>query len=139
MKKWLILAVTAVAVLSRLPHPARDVGKLDPVQALYLYLENGQYRIVTDIGAEGIGKTLPDAARELMACADKKIFLDTAEYLYIPPDIPIPAELYDLLRPDTKILYTWSKPDLTRTANLDPSGTLAGLRAEQALFRKGKP
>ena len=137
VKKWLILAVAAVAVLSRLPHPARDVGKLDPVQALYLYIENGQYRIVTDIGAEGTGRTLPDAARELMACADREIFLDTAEYLYIPPDLPVPAELYDLLRPDTKILHTRGKPDLTQTANLAPSGTLARLRAEQAFNRKG--
>ena len=33
MKKWLYLAagLAALGLLSRLPHPARDIAKLDPV------------------------------------------------------------------------------------------------------------
>ena len=58
MKKWLYLAaaLTAVGILSRLPHPAKDIAKLKPVRAVYLYMELEKLHIETDTGDSGSGR-----------------------------------------------------------------------------------
>ena len=136
MKKWLIfLAVlTAVAILSRRPHPARDVARLEPVQAVYIYQKNGTLCIETDTGAAGSGYTLTEAAADLKASASGEIFLDTAEFLLIDPEVTITADFHTLLRPTCGVTFTTAPPDLQATADYltihQPSVTLLELRAK---------
>ena len=136
MKKWLIfLAVlTAVAILSRRPHPARDVARLEPVQAVYIYQKHGTLCIETDTGAAGSGNTLTEAAADLKASASGEIFLDTAEFLLIDPEVTITADFHTLLRPTCGVTFTTAPPDLQATADYltihQPSVTLLELRAK---------
>ena len=136
MKKWLCLAaaLAALAILSRLPHPARDISRLDPVQTVYLYMEGNRLHMETDTGDHGSGKTLPDALSDMKANADAEIFLDTAEYLILDPKVPITQDLFTLLHPTCRVVFTAEKPDLPAAAQYlsihTPKTTLAHLRAQ---------
>lgn len=135
MKKWLYLiaALAAVGILSRLPHPSRDISMLEPVQAVYLYEEAGQLHIETDTGDHGSGKTLTEATDNMKSNSDGEIFLETAEFLIIDTAVPITEEFYSHLRPDCKVCFTFEKPDLPAAAQYlslhTPKITLAHLRS----------
>ena len=135
MKKWLFLTAVliAVAVLSRRPHPARDVAKLEPIQTLYVYRNGTELAIETDTGAKGTGKNLTEAAAAMKANASAELFLDTAEFLILAPEVSITEEFHTLLRPTCKVAFTTTAPDLqTVSACLSvhtPPMTLSEVRA----------
>lgn len=139
MKKWLLLigALAAVGFLSRLPHPARDISELKPVQAVYLHKDGGNLCIETDTGDVGTGRNLPEAARDLSANADGEIFLDTAEFLILGREITIDPTFYQYLRPGCRVCYADEQPDLAAAVKYlsahPPEITLAHLRPESIL------
>ena len=134
MKKWLIFAavLTALAILSRRPHPARDVAMLEPVQAVYIYQKEKTLCIETDTGASGSGNTLTEAAADLKASASGEIFLDTAEFLLLDPRVAITADFHTLLRPTCGVTFTTAPPDLQAASEFlsvhTPERTLLELR-----------
>ena len=135
MKKWLIpiAALAAVAIFSRLPHPARDIADLKPVRAVYIHMEGRNFHVQTDTGDSGSGPDLAEACADLRAKADGEIFLDTAEFLILDPKVPITEAFGSLLRPDCRITFTDAPPDLEKAAAYlaqhPPILTLARLRA----------
>lgn len=135
MKKWLLpmAALAAVAIFSRLPHPARDIADLKPVRAVYIHMEGRSLHIETDTGDSGAGGDLSEAHEALRAEADGEIFLDTAEFLILDPKVPITEVFYSLLRPDCRVAFTDAPPDLEKAAAYlsqhPPELTLARLRA----------
>ena len=134
MKKWLIpaIVVAAVAVFSRLPHPARDIADLKPVRAVYIHMEGRTLHIETDTGDSGSGPDLAEASADLRSKADGEIFLDTAEFLILDPEVPITGEIFALLRPACRVTFTDASPDLEKAAAYlaqhPPILTLARLR-----------
>ncbi len=137
MKQYLypLLALLAVAALSRLPHPARDISKLDPVQAIYIHMEAGELCMVTDTGDEGTGTDLKSAADNMKANADREIYLETAEYLILSRDVQITPAFFTLLRPSAKVVYADEEPELSDVTDyLDahpPKTTLNHIRAQE--------
>ena len=135
MKKWLIPAavLAAVAVFSRLPHPARDIADLKPVRAVYIHMEGRNFHVQTDTGDSGSGPDLAEACANLRTKADGEIFLDAAEFLILAPEGPITGEIFTLLRPDCRVTFTDAPPDLEKAAvylaQHQPKLTLARLRA----------
>lgn len=135
MKKWLypIAAFLAIGILSRLPHPARDVAMLDPVQAVYICMEDGLLHLQTDTGPQGSGPTLTDAEAAMRADAEKEVYLDTAEFLILHPDVPVTEDFFTLLSPACHVCYTTAAPDLTLAAQYlsthTPDLRLSHLRA----------
>lgn len=136
MKKWMFLLVglTAVGILSRLPHPARDIAELKPVQAVYLYKNEGKLCIATDTGDCGTGGNLAEAAADLSANADGEIFLDTAEFLLLGREITIDPSFYQYLRPGCGVCYADEPPDMKAAVEYlsahPPEITLAHLRPD---------
>ena len=134
MKKWLWpVGLLAAAVLLRLPHPARDIARLEPVRAVYLYMEQGLTTIETDTDTTGTGPDLESAYAALRNNADREIFLDTAQFLILDPDVPITDVFYELLRPTTRVVFFNEKPNLETISDYltihPPERTLAHLRA----------
>lgn len=135
MKKWLcpVLGLIALGLLTRLPHPSRDVAKLEPVRAVYLFMERGRLNIETDTGDSGSGRSLPEAAARMKADADQEIFLDTAEFLILDPAVPITEGFFALLRPSCKVAFSTEPPDVKTVSDYlavhPPETTLAHLRA----------
>ncbi|MBP3659876.1 MAG: hypothetical protein J6I89_00645 [Oscillospiraceae bacterium] len=138
MKKWLypLAVLAAIALLSRLPHPSRDISRLEPVQAVYLYMEAGELHIETDTGDHGSGHDLTEATDDMKESSDGEIFLETAEFLILDPQVPITPDFYELLHPDCRVFFTSEKPDLPAAAKYlslhTPKTTLAHLRAQTA-------
>lgn len=136
MKKWLYLlaAAAALAVLSRLPHPARDIAKLDPVRAVYISMDEGALHIRTDTGDRGAGPTLTAAEADLRSGAAKEVYLETAEYLILDPDVPIAEDFFAILHPDCRVCFTGEAPDLSAAADYlathTPPLRLAHLRSQ---------
>ena len=135
MKRWLYLTafLAAIGILSRLPHPSRDISRLEPVQAVYLYMENGELHIETDTGDQGSGRNLTEATDDMKANSDSEIFLETAEFLILAPDVPIAPDFFEHLRPNCRVCTTAEKPDLPAAAQYlslhTPKLTLSKLRA----------
>lgn len=135
MKRWLclLLALIALGILPRLPHPARDVAKLDPVRTVWITMDGGMVRIETDTGDRGTGADLPEAAAALKAGARREIFLETAEFLILDPSVPITEAMFTLLRPNCSVVFSGREPDLKNAADYlsvhEPQKTLAYLRA----------
>ena len=135
MKKWLYpAAFLAVALLTRLPHPAVDIALLAPVRSIYIHIDGETLTIETDGHISGSGADLREAYQDLTANADREIFLDTAEFLILDPDVPITEEFYDLLRPTTKVVWSADRPDPETISEYltihPPEMTLAKYRAQ---------
>lgn len=134
MKKWigLLLVLTAAGLFSRLPHPARDIAKLEPVQTLYLYMEGDRLYLEADTGAAGSGDGLTEAAEDMKANAAAEIFLETAEYLILSPEVQVTEDFLSILHPSCRVCIARERPDLSKAAEYlsvhTPNVTLAHLR-----------
>lgn len=78
------IIVTALALL--VPEYGTDVGKLIPVELVFLYKEGEKIVIETDTEDIGRGKTVDEAVRNLTDTTPGEIFLDTADYLLVSED-----------------------------------------------------
>lgn len=138
MKKWLYPAavLAAVGILARLPHPAKDIAELKPVQAVYLYMDGAALHIETDTGDLGAGQTLTEAAQNMRAASDGEIFLDTARFLILDPEVPIAEDFFNLLRPGCRVALSEVRPDLETVSDYlsihKPERALKDLRAERS-------
>ena len=134
MKKWLLLpGLLAAGLLLRLPHPARDIARLEPVRAVYLYRYDGLTTIETDTGTTGTGPDLESAYADLRNNADREIFLDTAQFLILDPYVPITEPIFEIFRPDCKVVITDLRADLKKAHDYlsqhPPKQNLARIRA----------
>lgn len=144
MKKWLYAAaLLALGLLTRLPHPARDIAKLEPVQLVYIYKEMDHLCIETDTDHRGAGRDILEAAADLRSKADGEIFLETAEFLLLEEDVIVTADFFTLLRPGAGVVYTGERPDLTAAAEYlsihPPEHTLRELRTYLPQGERGQP
>ncbi len=135
MKKWFWFCglLAAACLLSRLPHPAVDVGKLEPVALVSVGWSDGRYHLKTDTGAEGSGETLEQAAESLNASALGAVFLETAEFVLLEPDVPITEAFCRVLRPTCRACLAEGDLDLEQAAKFlsahPPKATLNDMRA----------
>lgn len=135
MKRWLWFPALLAAAwfLSRLPHPAVDVGKLEPVSVVLVDFRDGVYHLQTDTGDHGTGQTLTRAAQDLTETAPGRVFLETAEYLLLTPDTPMTRELYQVFHPSCRVCLAPADTDLKAAGEYlsahRPEQTLTKLRA----------
>ena len=144
MKKWLYpaVALAAMAILARLPHPAKNIETLKPVRAVYLSMDGGEIQIETDTGDAGAGHSLTAATEDLCAGADGEIFLDTAQFLVLGPNVPIAEDFFAIFRLDCRVVHVDRKPDLETLADHlsihKPKTTLNQLRAQKGAAHASK-
>ena len=135
MKKLgLILLIGAAAwLMGRLPHPAVDIGKLEPVEVVLLTATDQGIRMETDTGTWGEGETLEDAVTALKQADSGEVFLDTAEKVLIRGDMTdYWAEIWAHFRPAAQVCLVRDEVDLQEAADyltMHPTGlTLGKLR-----------
>lgn len=108
----LVLAVT-------LPLSGRgmDVGRLQPVEVVYLDKQDDVICIETDTGDAGYGKTIEEAFDDLEETAKGVIYLDTASFLLVSETArELTKEISGKLKDDTGICICPEKPDLQEAA-----------------------
>lgn len=65
------------------PSERCDLGKLQPVETISIYMENGQTVVEVDTGAIGKGETLTAALEDMKQSTSGVIYLDTADYVLV--------------------------------------------------------
>lgn len=136
MKKWLVyvLILAAVPVLSFGGFGGRDVGKLQPVQAIMMQVENGKLRLLTDTDATGRGEDAQKAVEDMNRTADAWVYLDTADYLLLSEgtEAYLP-QLQKYLRPSCCLCAVAGEIDLSRVGSFlelhQPKQTLSRYEA----------
>ena len=73
--------LTALAL--SVPVERTDVGKLIPVETVFLYKEGDTFVLELDTGNTGRGRTVEEAVKNLNETAAGIIYLDTSEYLLV--------------------------------------------------------
>jgi len=86
LKRALIYCLLLIAVVL-IPVERLDVGKLEPVQAVWAYRENGIIVLETDTEDKGSGETVEEALKDLEANCLGIIYLDTAQFLLVSEDL----------------------------------------------------
>lgn len=136
MKRWLwyLGVVIAVAALSGKASAGEDIGKLQPVQVVYVSCQQGYVVIETDTGDWGAGESLKDAMGNMQAAATGEIFLDTADHLLLSPEcIGLLPALMEVLRPSCAVCLADGQPDLEQSGvflqHHTPKVTLVRYRA----------
>lgn len=111
--KRILLYIGILAALLAAPVERLDVGKLRPVQAVWVYKENEWLVIETDTGDIGIGETVGQALKNMEDTTSGVIYLDTADYLLLSEEAEDTAiELQKVLKPKTQMCYAESEIDI---------------------------
>ena len=135
MKRWLAYTA-ALILLAVFPLQGTDVGKLAPVEAVWLTEQNGQIYLQTDTGDVGRGEDVRSALQNMKATAYGTIFLDTADYLIVQEGKEtLLQQVYDVLRPSCMVCSAAKIPDLERAVEFlaahEPEITLRAYRVTQ--------
>lgn len=112
MKRWVIAIAAVIAVLLLPEGQGTDVGKLQPVELLYIYINDGKIILQTDTGDTGMGYTLDAAVDDMHNTASGVVFLDTIDYVLLTENTrDIINDLQNILRPSTNILIATGTVD----------------------------
>ena len=120
MKKILSFAVVLalLGLTDPMPFGGTDVGKLHPVEVLYVGESENTISIITDTGVSGAGNTLEEAIADLHMRATGKVFLETANYLLLSPQMQLDAAAFwDFLRPACQVYYCRAAEDIHNAAS----------------------
>lgn len=79
----ILLYIAILAAMLFAPVDRLDIAKLEPVEAVAVYMEDGQITLQTDGENIGKGATAQEALTDLKENALAVIYLDTADYLLI--------------------------------------------------------
>lgn len=115
MKQWLWYAgvVLLIAALGGDSSAGKDVGKLQPVQSVYMTCQGKSVVIETDTGDLGKGDTLEAAVEDMKASAVGEVFLETADYLLLSAEcVELLPEAMKLLRPSCSVCLADEQPDM---------------------------
>jgi len=81
--KRLLLYLLVIGASLMIPERGTDAGKLQPVEVVFLYKDEGAIVLETDTGDMGRGESLEAAYIDLEDTTPGTLFLDTAQYLLV--------------------------------------------------------
>ena len=119
MKRWILYAgiVIGIAVFGTSSLRGIDIGKLAPVEVVWLAEENGQVYLETDTGDAGRGENVHLALEDMKAAAPGYVFLETADYLIVQKGSEgLLDQVYDVLRPPCMVCVAEDMPDIEHVA-----------------------
>jgi len=114
--RWLLYLLVLGAALT-VPLEKNNVGKLQPMEVLYVCREGESIVLKTDTDDLGIGKTVAEAVRNLHETTPGIVYLDTADFLILNKNAEQSIrELEPYLKPSVAVCVTEEKIDLTAAA-----------------------
>lgn len=82
MKRIVIYGII-LAVVLLIPVDRMDIRDLEPIQAVWMYLENGNIVLKTDTDDQGTGETVLQALNDMKHKSSGIVYLDTAQFLMV--------------------------------------------------------
>lgn len=79
----MILYILILFALFFVPLQRIEIANLEPIQTVWMYLENGRVVLETDTEDKGVGDAVEDALYDMKRKSDGIVYLDTAEYLFV--------------------------------------------------------
>ncbi len=79
----IILYIIVLMIALWIPVSRIDISDLEPIQAVWINKDNGNYVITTDTEDVGIGETVRQAVENMKYQSEKIIYLDTAQFLLV--------------------------------------------------------
>lgn len=120
MKRVIVYGV-ALLLLCFVPVKGTDIGKMHPVEVLFVYREAENIVIETDTGDLGEAETVHAALQDLKHTTSGYIYLDTAQYLLITEATKDAVEqLRPMLKKSVRICFADSSIDLKEAARYLP-------------------
>ena len=82
MKRIIIYCIILAGILW-IPVEKSEIRDLEPIQAVWMYMENGEVVLVTDTEDEGRGESVSEALDVMKEKSSGIIYLDTAQFLLV--------------------------------------------------------
>ena len=103
-----VLYVLILSALFFVPLESIEIANLEPIQAVWLCVENEKVVLTTDTKDVGIGSTVADALKDMKYNSPGIIYLDTAQYLLVSTsDEQLIAEMKTYVK-DEIFLCKWN-------------------------------
>ena len=116
MKRLIIYGVLIYLVIIA-PVKRADVGKLEPVEVVYLSEQDERVVLNTDTGGTGHGKNVHEALEDLKETTAGVVYLDTAEFLLLKENATkYIDDLRDILKKSVKVCFVEGEIDLKKAA-----------------------
>lgn len=133
MKQIVLYSIILAATLI-IPQRGTDVGRLKPVEVIFLGQEGELFSISTDTKDRGVGATIPAAVQDLKETTAGNIFLDTADYLIVSEQaVRNIGELAPYLHKSVRVCIGPEDLDLEKAARFlsvhKPKNTLKNVQA----------
>ena len=81
--KRVFLYILILGALFFVPLKRVEIAKLEPVQGVWMYEEDGRIVLETDTKDKGVGTTAKEALENMKKQSSGIIYLDTAQYLLV--------------------------------------------------------
>ena len=115
MKRIVIYCIILTGILC-IPVKRMEIRDLEPIQAVWMYVEDGNIVLQTDTEDEGRGKNVPDALEDMKNKSSGIVYLDTAQFLLVSEKAQQQVgELSPYLKDKVKISL-WDGGDLKEVA-----------------------
>lgn len=116
MKKIILYIFIMVGTLL-LPTQKQDVADLEPIQAVWLRMENEMLVLQTDTEDIGIGQNAAEALADMKLHSPGIVYLDTAEYLLVSQNaMSRISELNGILNKSVRVSLWNGEGDLVEAA-----------------------
>jgi hypothetical protein len=120
--KVLIAYVLILTAALMAPVQKEDVGKLRPIEVIYIGKDADAVVLKTDTNDVGIGEDVAAALEDMKRTSPAIIYLDTAQYLLIGPGAQGNAmDMQNILKGDVQLCLAEQQPDLELAADYLPS------------------
>ena len=102
--KRVVLYILILTGIVLIPVRPSDVGELEPIQAVWLTVENETVTLQTDTQDKGSGATVSEALKNMKLLSEGIVFLDTAQFLLVSENaIDKIAEIEPYLKGSVKV------------------------------------
>ena len=82
MKRIIIYCIILAGILW-IPVERMEIRDLEPIQAVWMYREEGEFVLKTDTEDEGRGESVQEALEDMKEKSSGIVYLDTAQFLLV--------------------------------------------------------
>lgn len=99
-----VIYIVILAICFCIPVTRLDIAKLQPIEAVAVWVEQESVILKTDMKSTGVGKTVQEALKNLKESTPAVVYLDTADYLLVGEGAEdLTQEILPLLRKSVQV------------------------------------